>query len=57
MSLVAVALSLFALAPVAAADTETEAEFLSKINATRAAHGLGALQLDDALRSHARSHS
>jgi hypothetical protein len=57
-SLVAVALSLFALlAPAAAADTETEAEFLSEINATRAAHGLGALQLDDALRSHARSHT
>ncbi|MET0567338.1 MAG: CAP domain-containing protein [Acidimicrobiia bacterium] len=57
MSLVLVALSFFALAPVAAADTETEAEFLSEINATRAAHGLGALHLDDALRSHARSHS
>jgi len=57
MSLVAVALSLFALVPAAAADTETEAEFLSKINATRAANGLGALQLDDALRSHARIHT
>jgi len=57
MSLVAVALSLFALAPDVAADTETEAEFLSKINATRAANGLGAVQLDDALRSHARSHT
>lgn len=56
-SLVAVALSLFALAPATAADTETEAEFLSKINATRAANGLGALRLDDALRAHARSHS
>ncbi len=57
MSLVLVALSFFALAPVAAADTETEAEFLSEINATRAAQGLGALQLDGALRSHARSHA
>ena len=56
-SLVAVALALFAMAPTVAADTETEAEFLSKINATRAAHGLGALQLDADLRSHARSHT
>jgi len=57
MSLVAVAMSLFALAPAASADTDTETEFLSKINATRAANGLGALQLDDALRSYARSHT
>jgi hypothetical protein len=56
-SLVAVALSLFALAPATAADTETEADFLSKINTTRAANGLGALRLDDALRLHARSHT
>ena len=56
-SLVAVALCLFALAPAAGADTDTEAEFLSKINATRAAHGLGALQIDGALRSHARVHT
>ena len=47
--LVVVALSLFALPRAAAADTETEAEFLSKINAARAANGLGALQLDDGL--------
>ncbi len=57
MSLVFVALTLFALAPVAAADSETESEFLSKINATRAANGLGALQLDADLRSYARSHA
>ena len=57
MSLVFVALSLFAFAPAASADTDTETEFLSKINATRAARGLGALQLDDALRSYARSHT
>ena len=55
--LVVVALSLFALAPSASADTETEAEFLTKINAARAANGLGALQLDAALRSYARSHA
>ena len=57
LSLVFVALSLLALAPAAGADTDSEAEFLSKINATRAANGLGALQLDGALRSHARSHT
>jgi hypothetical protein len=57
MALVAVAVSLFALAPAVAADTETEAEFLSKINATRATYGLGALQVDDPLGSHARSHT
>ena len=45
------------LLPATAADTETEAEFLSKINAARAANGLGALQLDAALRSYARSHT
>ena len=55
--LVVVALSLFALAPATDADTETEAEFLSKINAARAANGLGALQLDAGLRSYARSHT
>ena len=56
-SLVVVALSLFALAPATTADTGTEAEFLSKINSTRAANGLGPLQLDDTLRSHARNHA
>jgi hypothetical protein len=56
-SLVAVALSLVALTTVAAADTDTEADFLSKINATRAEHGLGALRIDDGLQSHARIHS
>ena len=57
MSLVFVALSIFALAPAAGADTEAETELLAKINATRAANGLGALQLDGALRSYARSHA
>lgn len=57
MSLVAMTLSLSALAPAVPADSGTEAELLSKINATRVANGLGALQLDDALRSHARSHT
>jgi hypothetical protein len=56
-SLVAVALSLVALTTVAAADTGTEADFLSKINATRAADGLGVLRVDDDLQSHARIHS
>jgi hypothetical protein len=57
MSFAAMALCLFALAPAAAADTETEAEFLSKINETRAANGLYALAIEDALRSHARTHT
>jgi Cysteine-rich secretory protein family/S-layer homology domain len=56
-SLVAVAMSLVALTSVAAADTDAEADFLSKINATRAAHGLETLRVDDGLRSHARIHS
>jgi uncharacterized protein YkwD len=53
----AVALSLFALAPATPADTGTEAEFLSMINETRAANGRAALEIDDALRSHARIHT
>ena len=57
MSLVFVALSLLAFAPIASADADSETEFLSKINSTRASHGLDALQLDDGLRSYARSHT
>jgi hypothetical protein len=41
----------------AAADPATEAGFLAKINASRAANGLAALSVDGGLRSHARNHT
>lgn len=41
----------------ASADAGTESEFLSLINSTRANNGLGALQVDGGLQSHARSHT
>jgi hypothetical protein len=41
----------------ATADSGTEAEFLAKINATREANGLGPLEVDGGLRSHARNHT
>ena len=41
----------------AAADPATEAGFLAKINASRAANGLAALSVDGGLRSHARKHT
>ena len=49
--------SLLMLAIPAGADSGTEDEFLAKINATRSAHGLEALQIEGGLRSHARSHT
>ncbi len=41
----------------AGADSGTEGEFLAKINATRASAGLGPLEIDKGLRSHARNHT
>ncbi len=41
----------------AVADSDTEGEFLAKINAERSANGLGLLQIDDGLESHARLHT
>lgn len=41
----------------AGADEGTEGQFLSLINSTRAAEGLGALTVDGSLRSHARNHT
>jgi hypothetical protein len=41
----------------AAADSGTENEFLSLINSTRADNGLGPLEVDGGLQSHARSHT
>jgi hypothetical protein len=51
------AVSLFGMALAATADSGTEAEFLAKINATREASGLGPLEVDGGLRSHARNHT
>ena len=41
----------------AAADSASEAGFLAKINASRAANGLAALSVDGGLRTHARNHT
>lgn len=41
----------------AAADSGTESEFLSLINSTRANNGLGPLQVNGGLESHARNHT
>jgi hypothetical protein len=41
----------------AVADPASEAGFLAKINASRAANGLAALSVDGGLRSHARKHT
>jgi hypothetical protein len=56
LSLVA-SLALFVVGTTAGADSGTEGEFLSKINATRAANGLGSLKVDGGLQSHARAHT
>ncbi len=41
----------------AAADAGTESQFLSKINASRSANGMGPLTVDSGLRAHARTHT
>jgi hypothetical protein len=41
----------------AAADSGSEGEFVSLINSTRANNGLGSLQVDGGLQSHARNHT
>ena len=41
----------------AGADAATESQFLSKINATRAANGLGSLSTAGGLTAHARAHT
>ena len=41
----------------AVADSASEAGFLAKINASRAANGLAALSVHGGLRSHARNHT
>ena len=52
-----VALATIGLSASAAADSGSEQAFLSAINSTRAANGLGPLQMDGSLRSFARTHS
>lgn len=41
----------------AGADSGSESQFVSLINSTRANNGLGALEVDGGLRSHARNHT
>ncbi len=41
----------------AGADSGSESEFVSLINSTRSNNGLGALQVDGGLQSHARNHT
>jgi hypothetical protein len=50
-------MGLFGMGLAATADSGTESEFLAKINATREANGLGPLEVDGGLRSHARNHT
>jgi hypothetical protein len=52
-----VALGTTGLTLSAAADAGTEAGFLSKINASRAAAGLAPLKVDSGLQTHARNHT
>jgi hypothetical protein len=55
--LVVASIALTGIGTAAVADSGTEGEFLAKINATRASAGLGQLQVDGGLRSHARVHT
>ena len=57
LSLLLVAFISTALGVAATADSGTESEFVSLINSTRAHNGLGALEVDVGLRSHARNHT
>ncbi len=55
--LMTAALALMGLGISASADAGMEAEFLSKINASRSAAGLGSLKSSGSLSSYARGHS
>jgi hypothetical protein len=57
LSLLLVVLASTALGVAATADSGTESEFVSLINSTRASNGLGSLQVDGGLQSHARNHT
>ncbi|MGA8039655.1 MAG: CAP domain-containing protein [Acidimicrobiia bacterium] len=50
-------MALFVVGVTANADSGTEADFLAKINASRASAGLAPLQVDGGLRTHARNHT
>jgi hypothetical protein len=54
---VVAALATAGLGLSAGADSATEGQFLSKINATRSANGLGSLTVDGGLHSHALNHT
>lgn len=54
---VVVALATIGFSASAGADSGSEQAFLSAINSTRSANGLGPLQMDGSLRSHARNHT
>lgn len=53
----AVALATVGLGASAGADSGSEQGFLSAINSTRSSAGLGSVQMDSGLQSHARSHT
>ncbi|MET0566557.1 MAG: CAP domain-containing protein [Acidimicrobiia bacterium] len=57
LSLLLVVFASTALGVAATADSGTESEFVSLINSTRASNGLGSLQVDGGLQSHARNHT
>ncbi len=57
LSLLLVAFVSTVLAVAATADSGTESEFVSLINSTRANNGLGSLEVDGGLQSHARNHT
>lgn len=52
-----VALATIGISASAGADSGSEQGFLSAINSTRSANGLGALKMDGGLQSHARNHT
>ena len=56
-TLLVAALTTVGLGMSAGADSATEADFLARINASRAANGLANLAVDGGLRSHARNHT
>lgn len=56
-SVLVMALAILGLSASAGADSGSEQAFLSAINSTRSSSGLGSLQMDSGLQSHARRHT